>query len=137
MTVPSLSVTFTTKVNEALSAIEGRASGRLDAHEITAQAMKDAKSFCGNTLSRFCAIMGSVAGDIALVIGARSGVLLAGGILPAVADFFSASDFRARFEAKGRFEAYMKNIPTQLIVQDNAGLIGAAAILTAMHGMLG
>ena len=124
-------------LHEALSAIEGRASGRLDAHEITAQAMKDAKSFCGNTLSRFCAIMGSVAGDIALVIGARSGVLLAGGILPAVADFFSASDFRARFEAKGRFEAYMKNIPTQLIVQDNAGLIGAAAILTAMHGMLG
>ena len=64
-------------------------------------------------------------------------MLLAGGILPAVADFFSASDFRARFEAKGRFEAYMKNIHTQLIVQDNAGLIGAAAILTAMHGMLG
>lgn len=122
-------------LHEALSAIEGQASRRLDAHEITAQALRDANSFSGRTLSRFCAMLGSIAGDIALVIGARSGVLLAGGILPVVADFFIASDFRARFEAKGRFEAYMKDIPTQLITQDNAGLIGAAAILTAMRGM--
>jgi glucokinase len=120
-------------LHEALSAIEGKAIDRLHAHEITAHALKDVNSFCGRTLSRFCAILGSVAGDIALVIGARSGVLLAGGILPAVADFFIASNFRARFEAKGRFEAYMKDIPTQLIVQDNAGLLGAAASLLAMR----
>jgi len=62
-------------------------------------------------------------------MGARDGVFLAGGVLPAIVDFFAASDFRARFEAKGRFEGYMKAIPTRLIVNDNAGLLGAASLL--------
>ena len=116
-------------LHEASSTIEGQARERLEAHEITAQALKDANSFCGQVLARFCAILGSVAGDIALVMGARDGVLLAGGILPAIADFFIASQFRTRFEAKGRFQAHMRDIPTRLIVQDNAGLMGAAALL--------
>jgi glucokinase len=120
-------------LHEALSAIEGKIDERLDAHAITAGALKDAHSACGRTLTRFCAILGSVAGDIALIMGARDGVLLAGGILPAVTDFLSASPFRTRFEAKGRFESYMRDIPTRLIVQDHAGLMGAAASLVAMH----
>jgi glucokinase len=120
-------------LHEALSAIGGTADKRLEAHEITRLALVDANSACGQALSRFCAMLGSAAGDIALVTGARHGVLLAGGILPAIADFFIASQFRARFEAKGRFQAYMRDIPTWLIVQDNAGLIGAAASLIAMH----
>jgi glucokinase len=45
----------------------------------------------------------------------------------------AASEFRARFEAKGRFRDYMADIPTHLIVQDFAGLMGAAAGLQAMR----
>ncbi len=74
-----------------------------------------------------------MAGDIALVMGARGGVMIAGGILPAMRDAFAASEFRARFEAKGRFKDYMSDIPTHLIVQDFAGLMGAAASLQAMR----
>ena len=118
---------------EALAAVQGSPEDKLEPHEITAGALQDATSLCGQVLSRFCAILGSVAGNVALVIGARDGVLLAGGILPAVADFLIASSFRTRFEAKGRFEAYMREIPTRLIVQDNAGLMGAAASLAAMR----
>lgn len=118
---------------DAMAAVSGRTIGKLEAHDITAQALQDAASFCGQVLSRFCTILGSVAGNVALVMGARDGVLLAGGILPAIADFLIASPFRARFEAKGRFESYMREIPTRLIVQDNAGLMGAAASLLAMH----
>lgn len=120
---------------EALSTIAGRQNSTLEAHAITAQALSDRNSFSGQVLSRFCAILGSVAGNVALIMGARNGVLLAGGILPAVADFLAASPFRARFEAKGRFETYMRGIPTRLIVQDNAGLLGAAASLIAMRGV--
>jgi glucokinase len=116
-------------LHESLMAMDGGTSEKLDAHEITARALKDANSPCARTLERFCAILGSVAGDIALVMGARDGVLLAGGILPAVADFLIASEFRTRFEAKGRFQEYMTGIPTRLIVQDNAGLLGAATLL--------
>jgi glucokinase len=125
---PGLSILF-----EAMSAVGGGAGESLEAHDITAQALRDENSFPGRVLSRFCAILGSVAGNIALVMGARDGLYLAGGILPAVADFLAASPFRARFEAKGRFEFYMQEIPARLIVQDYAGLIGAAASLRAMH----
>lgn len=116
-------------LHEALSNIEGARYEKIESHDITARAIADGGSLCGRVLSRFCAILGSVAGNVALTIGARDGVMLAGGILPAIADFFAASEFRARFEAKGRFESYMKAIPTRLIVNDNAGLIGAAALL--------
>lgn len=118
---------------EALAAAEGRAYEKLTPLDITARAKADASSFCAMVFGRFCAILGSVAGDIALVLGARGGVLIAGGILPATADLFAASAFRERFEAKGRFQGYMKDIPTRLIVQGRAGLIGAAASLQAMR----
>ncbi len=105
----------------------------LSPQEITARAKADPDSFCGAVFARFCAILGSVAGDIALVMGARGGVMIAGGILPAMREAFAASEFRARFEAKGRFRDYMSDIPTHLIVQDFAGLMGAAAGLQAMR----
>jgi glucokinase len=121
-------------LHEALSAVEGVAYCSAEPHDITAQALADGGSLCAKVLSRFCAILGSVAGDVALIMGARDGVLLAGGIGPAIQDFLVASDFRNRFEAKGRFESYMKAIPTRLIVNDNAGLIGAASLLRTTVG---
>jgi glucokinase len=110
----------------------GAAPGTLDPQGITARAKADAGGFEAEVFARFCAILGSVAGDIALTMGARGGVLIAGGILPAMREALAASAFRARFEAKGRFKDYMRAIPTHLIVQDFAGLIGAAASLRAM-----
>ena len=118
----------------ALSTIEGSAGEELDPHAITAGALSGRNPFCALVLSRFCAILGRVAGDVALVMGARQGVFLGGGILPAVADFLAGSTFRARFEAKGRFESYMRDIPTRLIVNDNAGLLGAATLVRAIAG---
>ncbi len=115
-----------------LSEAMGAVPPLLSPQEITARANADPGSFCAGVFARFCAILGSVAGDIALVMGARGGVMIAGGILPAMRDVFAASEFRARFEAKGRFKDYMADIPTHLIVQDFAGLIGAAAGLQAM-----
>lgn len=121
-------------LHEALSDIEGVAPEKLGPHDITARAAQDPGSHCGKVLARFCSILGSVAGNVALTLGARDGVMLAGGILPAVADFLMGSDFRKRFEAKGRFEDYMKAIPTRLIVNDNAGMLGAATLVRAMAG---
>jgi glucokinase len=123
-------------LHDALAAIEGRPATQSQAHAITAEALSDPDSFGAQTVSRFCALLGSFAGNVALVTGAREGVFIAGGIVPAIADLLEASKFRARFEAKGRFANYMKKIPTKLIVQEYAGLIGAAAALRlhARHG---
>lgn len=110
----------------------GAVPGTLTPQGITQAARDDADGFDGRVFARFCAILGSVAGDLALTMGARGGVLIAGGILPAMREALAASEFRARFEAKGRFTDYMRDIPTHLIVQDFAGLIGAAAHLQVL-----
>jgi len=104
----------------------------LAAEEITARRQSDPLAHAA--FERFCAILGTAAGNIALTLGARGGVYIAGGILPPLRAAFAASAFRMRFEAKGRFAGYMRAIPTRLIVQDQAGMIGAAAALRAMPG---
>jgi glucokinase len=77
----------------------------------------------------FCAMLGTVAGNLALTLGARGGIYIAGGIVPHMASFFAQSEFRARFEAKGRLRGYLASIPTYLIVQPLLGLLGVAALL--------
>jgi glucokinase len=77
----------------------------------------------------FCAMLGTVAGNLALTLGARGGVYMAGGIVPRLAQFFAQSEFRSRFEAKGRMRGYLAAIPTYLIVRPHPELLGAAAFL--------
>jgi glucokinase len=84
---------------------------------------------CARTLAVFCAMLGTVAGNVALTLGARGGLYIGGGIVPRMADLFFASAFRERFEAKGRYRDYMRAIPTALIVDPLAALTGAAAAL--------
>jgi glucokinase len=115
-------------LHRALAEIDGRPTSIDDPAEITRDALADPRSPCGATLARFCAILGSVAGDVALTTGARGGVYVAGGIAPRILDFLKASPFRERFEQKGRFEPYMKAIPTWVILHRQAALLGAAHV---------
>ena len=45
-------------------------------------------------------------------LGALGGVYVAGGIVPKLREAFVASDFREKFESKGRYRDYMRSIPT-------------------------
>jgi glucokinase len=80
------------------------------------------------TLARFCAVLGSVAGDCALVHGAKS-VMIAGGIVPRFIPFLQSSAFRERFLAKGRFAAYLESVSIHVITHPQPGLLGAACAL--------
>jgi glucokinase len=97
--------------------------------EVTRNAMAG-EPLCRLALERFCAILGSVAGDFALAYGAKAGVYVSGGIAPIIFDILAASDFRRRFEAKGRMSDYLKAIPTFVVIQPHAALLGAASLLT-------
>ena len=77
----------------------------------------------------FCAMLGTVAGNLALTLGARGGVYIAGGIVPKLGTAFAESGFRKRFEAKGRLQLYLAAIPTYVIVRPLSALVGAAALL--------
>jgi len=102
----------------------------LEPAEISARARLGSDPDCRQAVELFFGFLGSVAGDLALTLGARGGVYIAGGIVARLGDMIAASTFRRRFEAKGRYRAYLERIPTSVIV-DASGLAlrGADAAL--------
>lgn len=78
-------------------------------------------------LQRFLALYGAEAGNLALKLLAIGGVYVGGGIAPKLADAFADSAFVERFMAKGRMRALMEDIPVYLVLDDRAGLWGAAS----------
>ncbi len=83
---------------------------------------------CREAVEMFCAMLGGVAGNLALTLGARGGIFIAGGIVPRLGDRFFQSEFRARFEAKGRFQSYLAGIPTLLMTHKNPALVGLSRL---------
>ena len=79
-------------------------------------------------LARFCAVLGSVAGDCALSHGART-VAIAGGMVPRFVPFLRSSAFRERFLAKGRFADWLAPVTIQVVMHPHPGLLGAAVSL--------
>jgi glucokinase len=110
---------------------DGVAAPPLRPSDVTQHAMAGSDARCAEALSHFTAFLGSVAGNLALTLGARGGVYLGGGILPRLGPHFDAALFRSRFEAKGRFEAYLKPIPVWLIEAEVPALVGVARALDA------
>ena len=105
----------------------------LKSEQIVAAGLSGADAFCSRTLDSFCALLGSFAGNVALTLGARGGVYIGGGIVPRLGERFFASQFRERFESKGRFRPYLEAVPTALITDTLAALSGAALALE-QHG---
>jgi glucokinase len=83
--------------------------------EVIERAQEVPTSSANEALDMFCAFLGSVAGDLALTLGARGGIYIGGGIVPRLGERFDASPFRERFEAKGRFRKYLQEVPTWVI----------------------
>lgn len=110
----------------AVAQVRGEAVTGLKAEEITRRALQDNDPTCAATLDVFCAMLGTFAGNVALTLGARGGVHIAGGIAQKLGGFFLRSRFRERFEAKGRFRDYLTPIATALITAPYAALSGAA-----------
>ena len=94
----------------------------LEGHDVAAR----------RSLARFCSMLGSVAGDAALIHGART-VVIAGGIVPRFIPFLRSSGFRERFLAKGRFAAYLESLAIHVITHPHPGLLGAATALRSSH----
>jgi len=117
-----------------IAELAGRAAEHESPKAVSRAALENDDPIAAEALQRFFAMLGGVAGDLALAFGARGGVYLSGGILPGMADALVASAFRERFVAKGRFERYLDAIPTRLVVAQNPALIGLAALLADMPG---
>ena len=103
----------------------------LSAAAITARALDGTSAACRATVDVFCAVLGSVAGNVALTLGATGGMYVGGGIVPRLGPILHASQFRARFEAKGRLRPWLARIPTWLVTAPYPALSGVAAMLDA------
>jgi glucokinase len=110
----------------AVAQLEQRRAEDLSPEAIAERGQAGSCPLCREALHVFCAGLGTAAGNLALTFGARGGVYLAGGILPQLGEFLAASEFRARFESKGRLSAYVRPIPAFVIAAANPGLLGAA-----------
>ncbi len=75
-------------------------------------------------------MLGTVAGNLAMTLGALGGMYIGGGIVPRLGHLFTGSQFRNRFEAKGRFSTYLSQIPTHVITAEYPAFLGVSAILT-------
>ncbi|MDA8232105.1 MAG: glucokinase [Magnetospirillum sp.] len=117
-------------VYEAVAAVNGRQAVHKTPETISQRAVDGTCPISGEALGIFFGMLGTVAGNLALTLGARGGVYVAGGILPRMVEAFAASAFRDRFEDKGRFRPYLEAIPTWLIVHPQPAFAGLAGLAT-------
>lgn len=96
---------------------------------IAGRGLERSDPICMEALAMFCAMLGTVAGNLCLTMGALGGAYIGGGIVPKLGDYFEASQFRARFEAKGRFSAYLSRVPTFVITEEHPAFLGLAPLV--------
>jgi len=116
-------------IYRALAHHHGRPVEALGAPEISRRALAGECALSSEVLDVFCGMLGTVAGNLAVTLGAQGGVYIGGGIVPRLGERFAASPFRGRFERKGRFSAYLAQVPTYVITAEYPAFLGVSAIL--------
>lgn len=119
-------------IHDALRACAGLAPAPLAPAAIVERALAGGDALCAETLDTFCAMLGTVAANLAVTLCARGGIYIGGGVVPRLGEWFARSPFRARFENKGRFSRFAARIPCFVIHAPYPALGGAAAML-AQH----
>ena len=112
----------------ALATLDKTPAKDLSPPAITAHAIRG-DPLAKRAVALFCAMLGSTAGNLALLYGAIGGVYIAGGIVLKLGDLFDAAAFRRRFADKGRYRGYLRPIPVYVITHPLPALIGLAALL--------
>jgi glucokinase len=113
----------------SIAEIENVRADTLIPNEVINRGLDKSDPIAMKALEVFAGWLGAFAGDAALLCGARGGVYLGGGIAPRIADLISTGSFRGAFEAKGRMQAYLAEIPIYVILAEFAALKGAGIAL--------
>lgn len=112
---------------EAVAVMWGMPAEPLTPEEISRLGVSVDDPLCHQTLELFFALLGSAAGNLALTVCAHGGVYIGGGIVPGLAGFARSSPLRRRFEERVELTALVADIPIFLILDEDPGLLGAAA----------
>lgn len=117
-------------IREALAASRGMEQDKaLSPSDIVNRGLSGGDALSLEAIDCFCGMLGTVAANLAVTLGARGGIYIGGGVVPRLGAYFVASPFRPRFERKGRFSEFTARIPTWLITAPYPALQGASAML--------
>lgn len=115
---------------EAVCAIDSQPSEALQPSEVMARAQWQSDPSAVAALALFFSFLGSVAGNLALTLGALGGLYVGGGIVPRALLEFEKSQFLPRYLQKGRYQDYLRQIPIHVITaRISPALMGAARAL--------
>ncbi len=117
-------------IYRALAHIQGQTLEKLSAPEITRRALAGECALSDQVIEVFCGMLGCAAGNLTVTLGAQGGVYIGGGIVPRLGQRFADSCFRSRFEKKGRFAAYLAQVPTYVITAEYPAFLGVSAVLS-------
>ncbi len=119
-------------LHDVLCEMEGLTCEPVSAAEIAARAATGGEPVSAEAVHCFTSWLGAAAANVALTMGATGGVYIAGGIVPRWGGLFEAARFRARFEDRGKISAYVKPIPTYLVVAPDPALKGLVQIASGL-----
>jgi glucokinase len=113
---------------QALCALDRVAPKPLTPDKISMAALANTDAQCAGAVEMFCAILGTAAANLVVILGARAGCYIGGGIVPRLGSYFARSPFRSSFETKGRFSRYVAAVPTYVILAQTPALRGLATL---------
>lgn len=117
-------------IYESLCAIDGIDDAVMrEPKDVTEAGLAKSDPICIEAVEMFCAMLGTVAGNLALTLGSHGGIYIAGGIVPKLGPVFAESGFRARFEAKGRLRPFLEGIPTYVVTHPLPAFLGLKSVL--------
>jgi glucokinase len=98
---------------------------------ITSAALDGRSPLAAAALDRFVSLYGREAGNFALKVMATGGVYLGGGIAPAIVGKLRDGTFARGFVDKGRMRPLLQSMPVRVVLNDQAGLLGAGRCAAA------
>ena len=115
-------------IYRAICMLEKVPEAELSPSEISQKGVMNSDPYCAESIAIFCGLLGSVAGDLVLTLGAYGGLYLGGGIAPKIKTYLQSSTFRQRFESKGRMRMLLKDVPVYVITAPTPALIGISQV---------
>jgi len=100
---------------------------------VSKAALAGRSELCDEALQRMVTLYARKAGDLALTLMARGGVLLGGGIAPKILARLTPETFLPPFVGRGRMRSLLEAVPVNVILDDGTALLGAARCAAGLY----
>lgn len=93
---------------------------------ISRSGLEHKSPICEQAMELFVSIYGAEAGNCALRFMALGGMYIGGSIAAKILPLIKAATFLNSFRSKGRMQPLLEEMPLKIVVNDDAGILGAA-----------